>query len=170
MPKENIEGFDFTKDFSEQSIYELLKESIVKDLEISLGGLNLTEDDVKVKYNGECMSYEQNNKLYPAFKLGVLVRMQVGIWKEFVLLITPFNCYFYRWNDNLDFRNDKNTKLTREHRTNMKIRYGEVYKKACKEFIEDVKNSRIDLEENLHKHRVNVINNDCERDMNIVDL
>lgn len=169
MPKENIEGFDFTKDFTEQSIYELLKEEILENFKVSFAA-DLTEDDIKVKYNGECMSYEQNNKLYSAYKLGILVRTGIGIWKEYVLLITPFNCYFYRWNENLDFRNDKQVNLTKEHRSNMKMRYGEVYKKACREFIEDVKNFRIDLEENLHNHRINVINNDCERDMNIVDL
>ena len=122
MGKENIEGFDFTKDFTEQSIYELLKDEILKDLKVCLTK-DITEEDVKVKYNGECMSYEQNNKLYSAFKLGILARTQIGIWKEFVLLITPFNCYFYRWNENLDFRNDKQVNLTKEHRINMKIKY-----------------------------------------------
>ena len=96
MAKENIEEYDFTKDFSEREVYEMYKTQILGNLKQCLGDY-VNEECVRVRYNGEVMAYEQNNKLYSSVKLKFEVRTPIGIWKEFVLLITPFNCYFYRW-------------------------------------------------------------------------
>ena len=130
----------------------------------------VNEECVRVRYNGEVMAYEQNNKLYSSVKLKFEVRTPIGIWKEFVLLITPFNCYFYRWNENIDFRNDKHIEFTKLHRSTMKEKYGEVYKNACKKFITEVREMRSDLERELYQHKIKVINNDFSRDIELVNL
>ena len=169
MSKEILNGCDFTIDFKEREIYELYKNEILKEIRNRVGDF-VTEEYVKVRFGGECLSYEQNNKLYSSMKLKFEVKTLGTIWKEFVLLITPFNCYFYRLQDGLNEKKDRHSELTTMHRLNMITNYGDNWKAACKKYINEVEDFKIDLEKSLYEYKVRIIKNNSEQDMNIVEL
>ena len=168
MPKENIEGFDFTKDFTEQQVYDMLKGEILSASKRSYGGW-INEEDVRVKFVGDCLFYEVNSKLYSAMKFDLDIKTNQG-WRRNVAVVTPFNCYWYRYGDQINYSNDKHIELTRTHRNFMKAQYGKVWSDACKSYLADVRDMRKDLETDLFNHRVKCIENDYKRDVDIVDL
>ncbi len=151
MAKENIEGFDFTKYFTEKEMYDLLKNEIVEVCNQAYAPYKVV-DDTKINcgFMGDVMAYEINNKLYSVMKWRIYVRTG-PVYTDYVLTITPFNCYWRKWGDN-DFLSDKNKheKLTQAIRRIMKERYGEVYMEAGRKFYEEVRDFKIELEKNTY--------------------
>ena len=65
MPKENVDGFDFTKDFTEQEMYDLLKSDIVEMCNLVYAPYKVVDDEkVNCGFMSGVLAYEINNKLY----------------------------------------------------------------------------------------------------------
>lgn len=170
MPKENISGFDFTKDFTEQELFDLLKDEIVKCCEERY---RLNENDMMFKptFSGEVLAYEVNNKLYSVRKILVDYKVPDNTWRNIVLIVTPFNCYVRNWGEDsiLDDK-QKHEGLTTAFRKIMKDKYGEVYIQAGKIFSQEVREFKIGLEEDLFKHKKKLINMKYEDDVKNFEL
>lgn len=167
MPKENIDGFDFTKDYTPQEIYEMLKDEILTACGESVG-MQVSDEEVELGSKSICMVHEMNNKLYSAFSIQVLVKVSDSIWKDYALRITPFNCYWQRFIENCEINNNnRNIDLTKALRRVMKEKYGKVYVDAKNSFINEVKDFKVELETNVYNHRVSVINRQYAEDLKI---
>lgn len=158
MPKENIEGFDFTKDFTEQELFELLKNEIIQMCAELYAPYRVSEDNLVCRFGGNALAYEVNGKLYSSFKWHVFVKSG-AVYKDYILMITPFNCYLRKWGDETSF-SDKNKKqnLTKVFRNIMKDKYGKGYTDAGKNFAKEVKDLREALEEDLYNHKKKLLN------------
>ena len=92
-------------------------------------------------------------------------------YRDFALIITPFNCYERKWGDARCLNDDiKHVELTKAFRKIMKDKYGEVYVQAGKIFSQEVREFKIDLEEDLFKHKKKLINMRYEDDVKNFEL
>ncbi|MBQ8615817.1 MAG: hypothetical protein IJ415_04550, partial [Clostridia bacterium] len=107
-------------------------------------------EQVNCCFMKDVLAYEINNKLYKVMKWRIYVRTG-SVYTDYVLTITPFNCYWRKWGDG-EFLSEKNTheKLTQALRKIMKERYGEVYMEEGKKFYEEVRDFKIELEKNTY--------------------
>lgn len=170
MPKENVDGFDFTKDFTSQEMFELLKDEIYKYCKKRYGPFRIDDDTVNCGFDKDCLDYEVNNKLYAVMKIHVYVRLG-SQYRDFVLIVTPFNCYIRKWGDESCLCDEKkNFEITKTFRKIMKEKYGEVYVEAGKVFSQEVREFKTGLEEDLFKHKKKLINMKYEDDVKSFDL
>lgn len=170
MPKENIDGFDFTKDFTSREMFALLKDEIYAYCEKRYEPFPINDETVNCGFDPTCLDYETNNKLYSVMKFHVYVRLG-SQYRDFVLIITPFNCYERKWGDERCLNDDiKNEEISKAFRKIMKDKYGEVYVEAGKIFSQEVREFKIGLEEDLFKHKKKLINMKYEDDVKNFDL
>lgn len=169
--KEDISKFDFTKDFAEQEVWEKLKEEIIKEIQECLNPWRYNGENLACSFGGDVLAYEVNDKLYPVMKWRILAKQSSGYGKYFMLTITPFNCYWWKWGDKESFNDDsKHIDLTKAFRSIMRDKYGEAWKTACKDFLIEVKDLQIGLERASFEHRAKIIQNKYEDDANLVEL
>ena len=165
MSKENIDGFDFTKDFTSREMFALLKDEIYTYCEKRYEPFPINDETVNCGFDVNCLDYETNNKLYSVMKFHVYVRLG-DQYRDFTLIITPFNCYVRKWGDERCLNDDiKNVEISKAFRKIMKDKYGEVYVQAGKIFSQEVREFKIGLEEDLFKHKKKLINMKYEDDV-----
>lgn len=169
MAIENVDGFDFAKDFTNGEMYEMLKVGILHACEKS-AGYSLVDKNIYLKSGEKIVVYEENDKLYPAMK------WEIDLWipnntERYFLTITPFNCYFRKiptgYSPN---ENDRHVELTRIHRNNMKSKYGKTYTQACRAFIDELCDLELQDEKQVYENKVRRIKEKYVDDINIIEL
>ena len=170
MSKENIEGFDFTKDFTQQDLFEMMKSGIYKYCEKKYDPFKINDETVMCGFDKLSLNHEMDDKLYGTMKWKIIVKLGSG-YRDFILYITPFNCYIKKWGENNCLTNEsRNEELTIQFRKIMMNKYGNVYAEACRSFLKEARDLEISLEESLNRHKQKLIETKYDKELDMLEL